>query len=169
MTLADILTTAQTGDVLLVHGNDTVQRLIEFDTVSPFCHVALLVIPFPGSLLVCEMVEGQGFQSMTVEDWFAGRPGQNVFFGQAPDKVRAGGQLILDSLREYEDKDRQQYGYGELLTVFISQITGKDYETRHEVCSLFVQHRWAVAGYATAGCAAPGSFLFLCESVSLIK
>jgi hypothetical protein len=160
---------AQTGDLLVVHGTDLVQRGIEEATRSPFCHIALLARPAPDALLVCEMVEGVGYQSMTIDDWFAGRPTDKVFFGRAPDQVRQGGAAILGSLAEYNDPERRKYGYPELFAVWLSGLTGKTYDTPHEVCSLFAQHRWQIAGYVTPGCAAPGDFLYFCESLAYIK
>ena len=169
MTYEDFKLSAQTGDALLVHGHSAVQQTIEAVTNSAFCHVALLVVNPVIGLLVCEMVEGCGYQCMTIDDWVAGRPGQQFFFGKAPNIVLQNSQKIIDSLKEYEDKDRQKYGYGELFTVWLSQFTGKNYATPHEVCSLFVQHRWEVAGFPTPGCMSPGEFLFVCESVSRIQ
>lgn len=169
MNLSYVKTLAQTGDVLVVHGTSLVQEGIEIATQSPFCHIALLVRPEPEVLLVCEMVEGIGYQSMTVEDWFAGRPDDKVFFGQAPDLVRKNGAAILGSLSEYNNPERRKYGYPELFTVWLSGITKQTYETPHEVCSLFAQHRWQIAGYTTPGCAAPGDFLYFCESLSYIR
>ena len=151
---------------MAVHGRSEFQRLIQLDTVSPFCHVALIVRPQPELVVVCEMVEGEGYQSMLLADWVAGRPNDVLFFGRAPAVVRQHANIILNSLREYAVKDKQEYGYGELLKVWLSQFTGVDYETRHEVCSLFVQHRWEIAGCRIEGCSAPGVFLFECESVA---
>lgn len=160
---------ACTGDVLLVHGQSEFQKIIQLDTISPFCHVAMIVVPQPGMLVVCEMVEEEGYQSMLLGDWFGGRPNDKVFFGRAPAIVRQNGKIIENSLQEYAVADKREYGYGELLKVWLSQFTGVDYETRHEVCSLFVQHRWEIAGYRIPGCAAPGHFLFECESVAFLR
>ena len=146
----------QTGDILLVHGTSFVQRGIEEATRSPFCHVALLVESPAGGFLVCEQVEGCGYQCMTLVDWQAGRPNDRVFVGTAPEAVHAGVAALMAAL----PTGPQDYGYAELFTVWLSGITGREYQTAHEVCSLFVQHKWEAAGYKTPGCAAPGDFLW---------
>ena len=169
MNIADLPKLAMTGDVLLVHGQSNFQRVIQLDTVSPFCHVAMIVVPQPGMLVVCEMVEEEGYQSMLIADWFAGRPNDNIFFGRAPAIVRQNGKIIENSLQEYAVADKRAYGYGELLKVWLSQFTGVDYETKHEVCSLFCAHRWEIAGYRIPGCPSPGDFLFHCRSVCFMS
>ena len=158
---------ASTGDCLLVHGTNTVQEGIEVATDSSFCHAALLV-QTPVGLMVAEMVEGTGFQSMSFDDWLSNRPTDIVFYGLAPDVVRANGDRIIDSLKEYEDADKREYGYGELFEVWLSQFTEDKYPAKHEVCSLLVQHRWEIAGYPIQGMASPGSFLYLCQLVAKI-
>ena len=159
--------TATTGDCLLVHGHSVVQRAIQEATRSPFCHVALLVRTAVG-LLVAETVEGVGFQTMTLDDWLAGRPGEDVFYGKAPAVVRDN-PAITTRLQRYTDPAARKYDYGALATVWLSWITGRTFPEDGEVCSLFVADMWAACGYVIPGNAAPGSFLYFCESLSHIS
>jgi hypothetical protein len=165
MNIEEVKETGQTGDILMVHGYSPAQNVIQSSTSSAFCHVALLVRTGIG-LLVSEMVEGVGYQCMTIDDWASGRPGEDFFFGQAPESVRSSSEIIA-SLSEYTDPSKREYGYFSLPLVWLSQFTGKEYGGR-EVCSLFCQHRWELAGLKIDRSCAPGDFLFLCESISLI-
>jgi hypothetical protein len=159
---------SQTGDVMLVHGDSAIQKAIEVGTSSAFCHVALLV-RVPGGLLISEMVEGVGYQSLSLTDWLAGRVGESIFFGQAPGAVRQGGDEILAGLSKYDEAKACEYDYAALPLVWLSHLTGKTYGVGGEVCSLKVQHDWFNAGFTFSGDAAPADFLFQCESVSLLK
>lgn len=165
----DVVARAQTGDKLLVHGGDFVQELIEFDTQAPFCHVAVLVIPNPGEVLVTEFVEGTGYQSMTLDDWLSGRPNDFVFFGKAPVIVNQNAGAILADQAKFADPNKDKYDYAALPVVLLSEITGKTFDIKGNVCSLYGQHEDEIAGYPTPGNAAPGDFLYRCQYVAYIN
>lgn len=160
---------AQTGDVLAVHGSSLEQRGIQVATVSPFCHVAMMVREPGGMLAVVETLEPHGFQSMSFDDWLASRDGDHVFFCQAPDDVRRGSAAMISRLQIYQDAKAREYDFAALPLVWLSGITGKDYHPDGEVCSLLVADEWEAAGAQVPGNPSPGDFLFLCESASLIK
>ena len=160
---------AQTGDVLLVHGHSAEQIAIQVATCSPFCHVAQLLRLPGGALVVCEMLEPNGYQSMTFDDWLNSIADDSVYFGQAPDEVRRGSQAILNRQSVYKAAKEREYDFSALPMVWLSQITGKDYHPDGEVCSLLVADDWESTGFDVPGNAAPGSFLDLCESVARIK
>ena len=167
MNAAYVKQMAQTGDVLLVRGTSSEQRAIQL-ACPPFCHVAQLV-RLPTALMVVEILEPNGYQSMTFEDWMQVRSGDEVFFGQAPDQVRKGGQAILNRQAVYQAHKDREYDFSALPLVWLSQVTGKTYVEGGEVCSLLIRDDWEAAGYKVPGDPSPGSFLALCESISPVR
>ncbi len=165
-----VTTMAQTGDVLLVKGTSLEQQAIQL-ACPPFCHVAQLVRMPGGLLAVIEMLEPNGYQSMSFDDWFDARSaaGDSVYFGQAPDAVRQGGQAIINRQAVYRAAVARKYDFAALRVVWLSHITGKTYPVDGEVCSLLVGDDWEAAGYPVPGNPSPGAFLELCESVSYVR
>lgn len=168
MNLSDLRKRAATGDILLVHGNSFVQEGIQLAT-GIFCHVAQLFIPASGGLFVEEMLEGTGYQNMTLDDWLAGRPDDKIYLGTAPPIVVDNGQKILDRFGFYIDHEHREYHYDELLKVLLFDKTGQVAPADGEVCSLLVIDNWRVAGYEFTGNPSPSDFLDLCESISFIR
>jgi hypothetical protein len=168
MDLTDLYKEAMTGDVLAVHGSSFVQEGIQQAT-GCFCHVAQVITPFPGSITVEETVEGIGYQNMTLEDWLAGRAGQKIYFGQAPEIVRTNRQLIIDRFAYYQDPEHRKYHYDELIKVWLFDKFSQALPSDGEVCSLLVIDNWRAAGYSMAGNPSPSDFLDLAESVSRIN
>lgn len=161
---------AQTGDVLLVHGQSLEQKAIQAATISPYCHVAQLLRSPAGGLLVAEMMEPHGYQAMTLDDWMTTRDASDeIYWGAAPQKVRDNGAAILARQAVYADAAKREYDFSALPLVWLSNITGEEYNPNGEVCSLLVRDNWKQAGYEIQGDPAPGSFLKLCESVSFIR
>ena len=172
MDLATVKQIAQVGDALLCHDTDLTGRLIEKVTTGAFCHAAMIVIPNPGQILVSEMMQPAGYACMTIDDWFNERlqRGQKLFFGVAPKEVHDNPAPIMDRLQRYVDQKNRGYDFTALPLVWLSDITGKSYVTRGEVCSLFVQNCWEIAtGVDIPGNASPSDFLYLCDSVALIR
>ena len=161
---------AQTGDVLLVKGTSAEQHAIQI-TCPPFCHVAQLLRLPSGGLMVAEMLEPHGYQTMLFDDWLSGRlsDGDMIYFGQAPDVVRRGGQAIIDRQSHYLDPTLRKYDFAALPLVWLSRITGKEYPVNGEVCSLLVGDNWEAAGYPIHGNPSPGSFLEMCDSISYLR
>jgi hypothetical protein len=160
--------TAQTGDVLLVSGNDAEQVGIQIATCSAFCHAALLVRE-GGQLIVAEFLEPDGYRTISFDDWLTERAGQKIFYGVAPDTVRAGEPAMLAGLSKYTDPAARKYDFAALPLVWLSHVTGKDYHPSGEVCSLLVADEWETTGYKVGFDPAPADFLFLCESVAIIR
>jgi len=160
MNITDLYKTAQTGDVLLVHGDSFVQAGIQQAT-GCFCHAAQIITPFPGSITVEETVEGIGYQNMTLEDWLSGRTGQKIYFGQAPETVRSNKQLVIDRFTYYQDPEHRKYHYDELIKVWLFDTFDKTLPSDGEVCSLLVMDNWKAAGFSFVGNPSPSDFLDL--------
>ena len=154
---------AASGDVLIVRGG----RLIRILTAESFSHVALLVWEADcGGLWVYEFVETGGYQAMPFSQWLALREGQAVFYGQAPDIVRAHPALVVEAAHAYRAKHplRRWYGWLSLPKVWLSQLIGRRVPVRTTVCSTFVQHIWERAGYDCMGRTAdPGDIAMECN------
>lgn len=168
MTYAEFREVAQTGDVLLVRGSLLV-RIFSAESIS---HVALVVWMPNGGLWVFEFVEGVGYQGLPASEWFERRKDQTILHGVAPKSVRIYAFKIVEFVTSYRNKNswKKKYGWGTLLVVWLSQITGRKYNTLMEVCSTFVQEAWEHAKYmGFTKVADPGEFLLHCSSYKPVR
>ena len=168
MTYQELRQLAMTGDVLLVRGSMWVRLL----TAESYSHAALLVWDEADGLWVYEFLEGQGYQSMPASQWFeerAGR-GQELYYGEAPEIVRAQPWRVTQAARSYRDRGlRRRYGWLSLLTVWWSQIRGKRLPVWFRVCSTFVQECWEAAGFQEfERTADPGDIAMVCDTLHRI-
>ena len=168
MTYQELRQVAMTGDVLLVRGSMWVRLL----TAESYSHAALLVWDEADGLWVYEFLEGQGYQSMPASQWFeerAGR-GQELYYGEAPEIVRAQPWRVTQAARSYRDRGlRRRYGWLSLLTVWWSQIRGKRLPVWFRVCSTFVQECWEAAGFQEfERTADPGDIAMVCDTLHRI-
>lgn len=168
MTYADLRHLAQTGDVLLVRGNTLVRVL----SASSFSHVAVLVWMPDGGLWVFEFVEGVGYQAMPASQWFAARKGQAVYHCQAPLIVRRNAAEVRKHVLTYRDGRRikRRYGWLSLVTVWLSQVTGRRIPVWAKVCSTFAQEVWERAGYTGfTRTADPDDFVEHCLHIAQVR
>lgn len=160
--------TAQTGDGLGVHGSSAEQEVIQALT-GILCHVAPLLRMPNGELIIAEMIEPHGYRTISFDDWMQERTGQVIFFLQAPDAVRQGGDKIIARQALYKDAQARNYAFEDLPLVLLSQITGKKYDTGGEVCSEKYADDYAAAGQVVPGNPSPTDFVFLSESVAMLR
>lgn len=165
MNYQDLRWLAQTGDVLLVRGSMWVRLL----TAESYSHVGLLIWDGDDGLWLYEFVEGEGYRSLPASQWFkerAGR-GQEIYYGEAPEIVRAQPWWVIQAARAYRDRGlRRRYGWLSLLTVWWSQIRGKRLPVWFRVCSTFVQECWEAARFqGFERTADPGDIAAACGSL----
>ena len=155
MRYADARARMASGDVLMVKATGLVSRLIRMVTGESINHVAMVLNQGHKGLFVVEMKEFHGWRMMPLSQWIEHNKRKEVLWGKTPCHMR--GSSCFES---YAMKQRaRKYSYWTLVTVWISQFTGK--KMPHKlVCSTFVQKAWGNCGYEMKkGLADPGDFL----------
>lgn len=143
---------AETGDLFVIQGKGIVSRMIRAFTGQSFSHVGVLAFLDENKtcLMVVEMREFRGWQTMRASDWYedATEDGALVFYVKRPPEA-------TDSIEMFDylfARRKFKYDYLGLIKIWWSAFRLRSFRKHidkrtSEVCSTFAAGCWAKGGW----------------------
>lgn len=167
LTYDELRDMALDGDTLMIEGTGPFSMLVRILTGRSISHIAMLIWIGDG-LWVIEMREFTGVRLTPASQWIDHYASiATVYFGKAPDSIRAQGR---DRIVERALAQRWiRYNYFELLLLWLSRMFGFKWRGGR-VCSTLIARCWSAGdGMQFMRPPFPGDFLSLSVWVAAVE